>query len=187
MAGTEVVVGRIGRPHGLRGELGVEVRTDEPERRFARGALLRVGEPPSGGPDLPATLAVERTRWHQGRLLVTFAEVGDRTTAESLRNALLSVEVDPTESPSEPDEFYDHQLVGLEVLTTAGRRVGAVAEILHGPGQDLLSVRDGEGEEILVPFVQQIVPEVNLAAGRLLVDELPGLLSPAVEDEEGGA
>ena len=190
MAGTEVVVGRIGKAHGIRGEVSVELRTDEPERRFAPGSVLRTQAPLGGGPhgpDRPATLTVRSTRWHQSRLLVTFEEVRDRNLAEVVRGLLLAVDVDPAESPEDPEEFYDHQLVGLRVVTTTGAAVGELAEVLHGSAQDLLSVRADDGREVLVPFVARLVPEVDLAGGRILVEDVPGLISPAVEDEEGGA
>ena len=190
MTGTEVVVGRIGKAHGIRGEVSVELRTDEPERRFAPGSVLRTQAPLGRGPqgpDRPATLTIRSTRWHQSRLLVTFEEVRDRNVAEAVRGLLLAVDVDPAESPEDPEEFYDHQLVGLRVVTTTGADVGELAEVLHGSAQDLLSVRADDGREVLVPFVARLVPEVDLAGGRILVEDVPGLISPAVEDEEGGA
>lgn len=190
MTGTEVVVGRIGKPHGVRGEVTVETRTDEPERRFADGAVLRTQTPqgtPPHGPGRPAELTVAATRWHQSRLLVTFEEVAGRDAAEAVRGLLLAVEVDPDERPEDPEEFYDHQLVGLRVVTTDGEDVGELVEVVHGPAQDLLSVRAADGREILVPFVAEIVPEVDVPSGRLLVHDVPGLIGPAVEDEEGGA
>ena len=190
MAGTEVVVGRIGKAHGIKGEVSVEPRTDEPERRFAVGSILRTQAPQGRqphGPDRPAALTVRSTRWHQSRLLVTFEEVGDRNAAEAVRGLLLAVEVDPSESPEDPEEFYDHQLVGLRVVSTTGEEVGELAAVMHGPAQDLLSIRAEDGREVLVPFVTELVPEVDLSAGRILVEDVPGLLSPAVEDEEGGA
>lgn len=190
MAGTEVVVGRIGKAHGIRGEVSVELRTDEPERRFAPGARLSTQAPQGGaphGPGRPSMLTVGSTRWHQSRLLVTFEEVDDRTLAEAVRGLLLAVEVDPAESPEDPEEFYDHQLVGLRVVTTSGDPVGELTEVVHGPAQDLLSVRAPDGREILVPFVARLVPEVDVPKGQVVVEDLPGLLTPAVEDEEGGA
>lgn len=188
-AGTEVVVGRIGKPHGVKGELSVELRTDEPERRFAVGAVLRTQSPQGTAPGAarPASLAVKGTRWHQSRLLVTFEEISDRNAAEAVRGLLLAVEIDPAEAPEDPEEFYDHQLVGLRVVTTEGGEVGELAEVVHGTAQDLLSVRTPDGREVLVPFVAALVPEVDVAGGRVVVEDRPGLLAPAVEDEEGGA
>lgn len=190
MAGTEVVVGRIGKPHGVKGEVSVELSTDEPERRFPDGAVLRTRTPQGGaphGPHRPTSLTVRSTRWHQSRLLVTFDEVPDRNVAEAVRGLLLAVEVDPDEKPEDPEEFYDHQLVGLRVVRTDGAEVGELAEVVHGSAQDLLSVKAPDGREILVPFVSELVPEVDVAGGRVVVQDIPGLLTPAVEDEEGGA
>jgi 16S rRNA processing protein RimM len=190
MASTEVVVGRIGKAHGIKGEVSVELRTDEPARRFTDGAVLATqsvqGGPPSG-PGRPQALTVRSSRWHQARLLVTFEEIPDRTAAEAARGLLLAVEVDTEESPEDPEEFYDHQLVGLRAVTTDGAPVGEVVEVVHGSAQDLLSLRAEDGREILVPFVAQLVPEVDVPGGRVVVHDLPGLLTPAVEDEEGGA
>lgn len=190
MTGTEVVVGRIGKPHGVKGEVSVELRTDEPERRFAAGAVLRTQMPQGGAPhgtNRPETLTVGTTRWHQSRLLVCFEGITDRTHAEAIRGLLLAVDVDPDEAPEDPEEFYDHQLVGLRVVTTDGAEVGELVEVVHGSAQELLSVRAPDGREILVPFVTALVPEVDVPGRRVVVEDVPGLLTPAVEDEEGGA
>ena len=167
----QLVVGRIGRPHGLRGELTVQVHTDEPDSRFAAGSVLAT-EPAARGP-----LTVSSARWHSGRLLVSFAGCADRTSAEDLRGTLLvmdSAEVAPAE---DPNEFHDYELIGLDVATVAGEQVGVVADVLH-QGQDLLVIRpDRPGaEEVLVPFVAALVPEVDVKAGRLVIDPPPGLL-----------
>jgi 16S rRNA processing protein RimM len=190
MGSTEVVVGRIGKPHGVKGELSVELRTDEPDRRFADGAVLLTENPRGGaphGPDRPTSLTVGSTRWHQSRLLVSFAEVDDRNRAEAVRGLLLVATVDDSETPQDPEEFYDHQLVGLSVVTTDGAEVGELSEVVHGSAQDLLSIRTPDGREVLVPFVSQLVPTVDVPSGRIVVEDRPGLLTPAVEDEEGGA
>jgi 16S rRNA processing protein RimM len=166
----ELVVGRVGRPHGVRGVVTVEVRTDSPELRFAPGAVL--GTEPSR----PGGLVVAGARRHRGRLLLTFGGVGDRTAAEELRGLLLTVEVVPDERPQDPEEYYDHQLVGL-LVRTATAEVGLVTEVLHLPAQDVLVVRTPAGCDVLVPFVAEIVPEVDLAAGRIRIDPPAGLLS----------
>jgi 16S rRNA processing protein RimM len=163
-----VVVGRIGRPHGIRGEVTVEVRTDEPDERFAPGAVLLV--------DTPAgRLDVERVHWHSGRLLVTFAGVTDRSEAEALRGLLLHVDRDEDASPEDPEEFYDSALVGCRVVTRDGIEVGTVIEVAHLPAQDLL-VLEGAYGEVLVPFVESIVPEVDVVERRIVIDPPAGLL-----------
>jgi 16S rRNA processing protein RimM len=169
----QLVVGRVGRPHGIRGEVSVQVRTDHPDRRFAAGSVLAT-EPADLGP-----LTVVSTRWHSGRLLVTFAGSDSRSEAERLTGTMLVVDSAEVGPPADPDEFNDHDLIGLEVLTTAGDLVGTVKDVLHH-GQDLLVVRPvtGSGEDALVPFVTAIVPEVDLTAGRLVIDPPPGLLGP---------
>jgi 16S rRNA processing protein RimM len=169
---VQLVVARIGRAHGMRGQLTVEVRTDDPERRLAPGATL-LTDPSERGP-----LTITAGQVHSGRLLLTFEGVHDRTGAEALRGTLLIAEIDPDEVPEDPEEFYDHQLEGLDVVTVDGAPVGEVAEMLHLPGQDLISVRRPDGSEVLVPFVAAIVPEVDLEAQRLVIDPPPGLLDP---------
>jgi 16S rRNA processing protein RimM len=171
-----LVVGRIGRAHGIKGEVSVDVRTDEPEARLAPGAVLTT-DPDESGP-----LTIRTGRLHSGRLLLTFDGVDDRTAAEALRGTLLLAEIDPAVSPEDDDEWYDHQLVGLDAVLTDGTVLGTVREVLHLPGHDVLAV-DRSGAEVLVPFVLEIVPQVDIAAGRLVVDPPPGLLS---DDDSGG-
>jgi 16S rRNA processing protein RimM len=167
------VVGRILRPHGLHGEMSVEVRTDDPGERFATGSALGT-DPTEAGP-----LTVTAWRWHAGRLLVSFAEIADRTEAESLRGVWLTVDAAQVPLPEDPDEFHDHQLTGLTVVTVSGELVGIVSDVLHY-GQPLLSVTPAAGTgrtaEVLVPFVAAIAVEVDLAAGKLIIDPPPGLL-----------
>lgn len=168
---VRVVVGRVGRAHGVRGEVGVDVRSDEPDRRFAPGSALVVDG--SG-----RTLVVRSARPHAGRLLVVFEGVDDRTRAEELRGSVLTVDVEPADRPDDPEEFYDHQLVGLAVRTPRGELAGTVTEVLHLPAQDTLSVRTEAGGEVLVPFVSALVPDVDVDAGFVVVDDVPGLLDP---------
>jgi len=170
----QLVVGRIVRPHGVRGELTVDVRTDDPELRLAVGAVLAT-EPAAAGP-----LAVVGNRWHSGRLLLSFAGVDDRTAAENLRGTLLVVDSEDLGDPPDPDEYRDHQLIGLSVVAPGGEQVGTVADVLHH-GQDLLVVAGTgkrAGAEILIPFVSAIVSDVDVPAGLLRVDPPPGLLDP---------
>jgi 16S rRNA processing protein RimM len=166
---VEVVVGVIGRPHGVRGEVAVAPRTDEPERRFHVGAELR-------GEGTDRVLTVESSRAHSGRMLVRFVEAPDRSAVESLKGVRLVVDVAVDERPSEPEEFYDRQLVGLRVIDAGGVAVGRVAVVLHLPGQDLLEI-DTEHGSRLVPFVSALVPEVDLAHGVIRLADVPGLLS----------
>ncbi|MDX6323997.1 MAG: rRNA processing protein RimM [Nocardioidaceae bacterium] len=184
--GDEVVVGRVGRPHGVRGEVTVEPRTDEPERRFAAGAQLRADRPGGGPPPAYSALTVEAIRWHQDRLLVRFRELGDRESAEAARGLVLHVAVRSDERPEDAEEYYDHQLRGLTVLTTDGASAGVVADVLHAGAQDLLVVRRAGRDDALVPFVTALVPEVDLDAGRLWVADRPGLLEPLPDDEPPG-
>ncbi len=157
---VEVVVGIVGRAHGLRGDVTVELRTDEPEVRFAPGSVL-------GCEGLRSRLTLASVRdAAAGRLIVRFAEAPDRTAAESLRGRVLVVEVDPDERPAgdDPEEYYDRQLRGLHVLDVEGQDVGVVADVIHLPSQDLLAVTTDAGER-LVPFVSELVPHIDLAAG----------------------
>jgi 16S rRNA processing protein RimM len=180
--GIEVVVGRIGKPHGVRGEVTVDVRSDEPERRFAVGAQLRA-RPPAGSASGLQSLTVARTRWHQGVLLALFEEIPDRNAAEAARGTLLHVTLDAADSPEDPDEFYAHQLVGLTAYDVDGTRLGEVTALVPGGAQDLLTVRTVDGRDALVPFVRALVPEVDVAGGRVVVADRPGLVAPAEDDE----
>ncbi len=166
---ARVVVGRVGRAHGICGDVSVDVRTDEPDVRFATDAQLIAGSPAD------RILAVASARWHSGRLLVSFVGVTDRAGAEAIRGALLEVDVDPTQVPIDPDEYYDRQLVGLRAVAPDGAVLGSITHVVHLPGHDLLAVRTPSGEERLVPFVTQIVPAVDLPSGQVTVAAPPGL------------
>lgn len=163
-----VVVGRIGRPHGIRGEVTVDPRTDEPDERFAPGAVL-IASTPTG------RLEVVRSHWHSGRLLVTFAGVEDRNAAEDLRGVILEIERDEAEVPDDPEEFYDSALIGCRVSTVDGRDLGEVTEVAHLPAQDLLVVHGPQGE-VLVPFVEEIVPTIDTVGRTVVIDPPPGLI-----------
>lgn len=175
----EVVVGVIGRAHGIRGDVTIDVRTDEPERRFAVGQVLRAEEG-------PRRFTVTAARDHSGRLLVHFAELADRTAAEAARSTVLVADVDPAELPEEEDAYYDHQLVGLSVLAADGSRVGTVRDVLHLPLQDTLEVDTPAGVR-LVPFVAAVVPTVDLEARALHLADVVGLLEDADDDEDPDA
>ena len=160
------MVGVIGRPHGVRGEVFVALRTDEPERRFAPGQRLRAE-------DRSTTYVVASTRNHGDQLLVRFEGLEDRTAVEAVRGTVLIADVDPTERPETEDEFYDRQLVGLRVRRR-DEELGRVVAVLHLPQQDLLEVQTATGVK-LVPFVSALVPEVDLATGTVTVAEVTGL------------
>jgi 16S rRNA processing protein RimM len=168
-----LVVGRIGKPQGIKGEVTVEVRTDAPDTRFADGAVL-LTEPAERGP-----LTVAGSRDQNGRLMVAFAGVSDRNAAELLRDTLLLVDAADLPPIDDPDEFHDVQLVGLTAVLADGTPLGRVGEVLHLPHGDVLVVRREAGPELLVPFVAAIVPEVDLAGGRLVVEPPEGLLDLA--------
>jgi 16S rRNA processing protein RimM len=164
----EVVVGVVGRAHGVRGEVAVSVRTDEPERRFAPGQVLRVE-------DEARVLTVRSARDHSGRLLVAFAEITDRTGAESLRGIRLVTDVPAAELPSAEGEFYDRQLIGLQVRSAESIPLGTVTGVVHLPAQDVLEV-DVDGVIRLVPFVTALVPHVDLLEGYLQLADVAGLV-----------
>lgn len=172
-----LTVGRIGRAHGVKGEATIEVRTDDPDERFAIGAQL-VTEPAERGP-----LTIKSGRVHNGVLLLSFDGVEDRNAVEALRGTLLLADVDLASANETEDDFHDLQLIGMQVITSSGALVGTVTEVIHLPAQDLLAVeRDGD-EEILIPFVREIVPSVDLSAKRITINPPAGLLGE-VSDED---
>jgi 16S rRNA processing protein RimM len=164
-----VVVGRIGRPHGVRGEVTVEVRTDDPDLRFVPGAVFRT-DPVGRGP-----ITVAGVHWHSGTLLLRLEGVESREAAEAVRNTELLVDVADLPEIEDPDSFYDHQLVGLAVRTTDGTVLGEIAVVRH-EAQDLLVVRRPDAGDVLIPFVSAIVPTVDLEGGFVVVDPPEGLL-----------
>ncbi len=127
-------------------------------------------------------LTVASTRWHQSTLLVRFEELTDRTVAESARGLLLHANVPADESPDDPEEYYDHQLVGLAAEDLDGRALGEVTGVLHG-AQDVLQIRTPDGRDTMVPFVSALVPEVDVAGGRVVVADRPGLVAAFPEDD----
>lgn len=179
----DLTVARIGAPHGLRGEVRLDVRTDAPRTRLAVGTVLRT-DPPAAGP-----LTVARIREDRGAWYATFAEVPGRTEAEALRGVALVA------GPSEPEEdaWYAHELVGLAAVLPDGTLVGEVVGLQHAPAHDLLVLLERTGERTLVPLVRAIVPEVDVAAGRVVLDPPGGLLAQvgpteaADEDEDEAA
>jgi 16S rRNA processing protein RimM len=161
----QVIVGTIGRPHGLKGEVTVRPHTDRIEERFEIGIKFAVAT---------KTLTVASRKLVQGRLVVHFVETGDRAEAEALRG--LELWADAAPESLDDEEFNDSTLIGLAAFDPAGNRLGEVVDVEHHASQDLLVVRTAEGER-LVPFVAQLVPEVDPGAGRLVIEPIPGLLS----------
>lgn len=171
-----IIVGVIGRPHGVRGEVAVELRTDEPKRRFAPRQVL-------GEEEGSRLFTVRSVRDHSGRFLVVFAELVDRAAAEAVRGVRLVATVEPDERPAEPGEFYDRHLIGLTATTPDGVELGTVGSVLHLPAQDVLEIQTAAGTR-LVPFVAALVPEVDLDEGRLTVLDVAGLLDDRVDADE---
>jgi 16S rRNA processing protein RimM len=167
----DLVVGRVVKAHGITGEVVVEIRTDDPDTRFAPGTSLR-GKAKDGS---ERRYTVDSARDHGGRLLVRLDGVTDRNAAEAMRGTVFIVDSADLPPIEDPDEYYDHQLEGLRVQTTAGALVGTVAEVLHTPAGELLSVR-AEEREVLVPFVSAIVTSVSLADQLVEIDPPEGLL-----------
>lgn len=167
----DVRVATIASAQGLRGEVMINLTTDSPEDRIFPGATLRT-QPAERGP-----LEVEKVRVHKGRLAVKFRQASDRTQAEALRGTDLLV--DTADIPPEDDAWYRDELTGLAVVDTHGRALGQVCDLTTGDAQDLLHVQC-DGREVLVPFVYEIVPRVDVEAGLVVVDPPGGLF-----DDEG--
>ncbi|AFA73028.1 ribosome maturation factor RimM [Gordonia polyisoprenivorans VH2] len=176
----ELVVGRVAKSHGIRGELVVDVRTDEPQERFARGTTL-LGRLPRGAGE--RTFTVTAAREHSGRLLLSLGEVTDRSAADALRGTLFLIDSSEVDSGDDPDAFYDHELEGVAVSTIDGVAVGVVGSVLHLPANDILVVRTDADREVLVPFVREIVPTVTLDG--IEIDPPPGLIDDAAADAGG--
>jgi 16S rRNA processing protein RimM len=183
-----LVVGQIGKPHGIRGEVSVVVRTDEPEERFTSGSVFitevprdrRVSAGPAAAPgvryEVPKQLVLSSIRWHQGRGIAVFEGIHDRNVAEALRGVYLQVDSADVAPPSDPEEFHDHQLIGLRVVSSDGTDLGAVQRIEHAPASDLIVLAKTGGGTALIPFVTAIVPTVDVVGGRIVVDLPEGLL-----------
>lgn len=166
-----LVVGRIGKPQGIKGEVTVQVRTDDPDARFAAGATL-LTDPAERGP-----LTVAASRWQNGRLMVAFEGVADRNAAEELRETLLQVDARTIPEPEGEDEYHDHVLRGMAAVLVTGEPLGEVVDVLHLPHGDVLVVRRTDnGAEVLVPFVKAMVPVVDVAARRVEIEPPEGLL-----------
>ncbi|MGO0603822.1 ribosome maturation factor RimM [Brevibacterium linens] len=161
----DTVIARLGKPHGIKGEITVEVRTDRPEER------LNLGETFATDPDI-GVLTLKSARWHRDRLLLAFDEVPDRNRAEEIRNTLILAEVDDDED--EADAWYLDDLIGLKVYENDAL-VGEIVDVTNGTAQDLLHMKHADGHVVLVPFVTEIVPDVDIDSGRISVTPPAGL------------
>lgn len=155
-----LLVGRIGRAHGILGEATIEVRTDEPDKRFAVGARVNT--------DKHGDLTIVSGRVHNGILLLGFAGITTRNQIEELRNEMLYSDVDINESTGDEDEYHVLQLIGCIAYLQAGKKFGEVSDVINLPGQDLLAIKTEQGET-LIPFVRQLVPEVDVKNKRMVV------------------
>ena len=164
----KLAVARIGRPHGVKGEVTVETLTDLPEERFFVGAKLECDAANH------RQLEVTRVRVHQGRWMLTFAQIADRTSAERLRNHRLYSEIEIDESDEE-GSYHVEQLRGLRVVDLQGIELGIVTGVSHLPGQDVLHFEKDSGEHML-PMVHDFIEEVDLAGGRIIVKPPEGLM-----------
>ena len=164
----QLVVGRIGRAHGVLGEATIEVQTDDPDIRFQIGNKLTL--------DDGKQLTIRSSRWHNQILLLAFDGVTDRNQIEKLRDQLISSDVDLDSLA--PGEYHFQQLIGCEVFQQNGELIGAVDEIVKLPGQDLLSVNRA-GAQVLIPMVKQIIIEIDVSAKKIVVNPPEGLFDVA--------
>lgn len=190
---TQLRVGRLVKAHGLKGAIKLELYTDDPEGRFTPGATFTL-QVPESSPWHGKPLTVREFRWMNSHPVAFFEGVNDRDSAEELIRAILWIDQDTRSVPAEDDAWFDHQLVGLDVVRD-GTSVGRVIRVDHMPAQDLLIVKTRPDAahgvaEVLVPFVKAIVPEVDIAGGRVVVtppaglfEEIPGDDEAAVADE----
>ncbi|SJM62379.1 16S rRNA processing protein RimM [Actinomycetales bacterium JB111] len=174
----QLTVAVIGAPHALKGEVRLDVRTDDPERRLAVGATIET-EPADAGP-----LTIASHRLDRGATFVRFEGAEDRTAAESLRGVRLVVESDEDEDEDEDDAWYPHELAGLRADHVDGRHIGEVTGLRHAPGHDLLMIKETAGGTTAVPFVSALVPEVDVPGGRVVLDPPRGLLAADPLDDE---
>ncbi len=171
---VELVVGRVAKSHGVKGEVVVDVRTDEPELRFAPNTVLRGRKPREK--EL-TDYTVEAARDHSGRLLLRIEGIATREAADALRGTLFVIDSADVAPSDDPDEFYDHELEGLSVTLADGTPVGTVREVLHSAAGEMLAITAPDEREILVPFVAAIVTSVSVADRVIEIDPPEGLLN----------
>lgn len=167
-------VARIGKPHGIRGEVTAQLFTDEPQERLAPGSVIIRIAGDQTVDRITTLLTVTRQRWNKSVALLSFREINDRDSAEALRGSTLYVEV-PMEEDSDDDGWYSHELAGFACVDSAGEPLGTLKELITGSAQDLLVVTATSGEDVMVPFVEEIVPEVDVENQRIVLTPPPGL------------
>lgn len=194
----KVQVARIGKPHGIRGEVTVQLFTDDPESRCAPGSVLQVEAASREAARLApgGVLEVSSARWNKSVLVLGFAAVADRSAAELLRGSTLWVEAEQ-QAQADDDTWYEHELLELAVVVAAELQaareadrepaaIGRVTGLRTLPAQDLLEIElADDGREALIPFVEEIVLAVDLEAGRIVIEPPPGLLSLGAQQESG--
>lgn len=180
--GERLRVARIGKPHGIRGEVTVQLYTDEPAERLAPGSELLIAPGPDTARRDLTTVTVARQRWNKTICLLAFEEIPDRNGAEALRGSILSVDTSTTEDDDD-EGWYSHELEGMRCVDNTGRIYGTVAELITGPAQDILVVRTSSGAEVMVPFVEELVPEVDTESSEITLNPPLGLFEDTNEAE----
>ncbi len=177
---TQLRVGRLTKAHGLKGAIKVELYTDEPEKRFVPGAIFSL-QVPEDSVWHGKSIELIELRWYNSHPVAFFKDVPDRTVAETLIRAILWVDHDSSVLPDEPEAWYDHQLTGLRAVRD-GVEVGTVVRVDHLPAQDLLVIKTAQ-DEVMVPFVSAIVPEVNIEKGIVTLTPPGGLFEELPDDD----
>jgi 16S rRNA processing protein RimM len=177
---TKLRVGRLVKAHGLKGAIKLELYTDSPDQRFQPGQILEL-QVPETSEWFGKTITVSELRFYNQSPVLFVEGIEDRSKAETLIKAILLIETETDILPEEPEAWYDHQLVGLKALV-GQESVGTVIRVDHMPAQDLLAIETANGE-VLVPFVKQIVPEVDIKSGQLVLTPPEGLFE--VNQEAG--
>lgn len=172
-----LVIGKLRRPHGLRGELLMEVITDFPER-IQPGVIVYAG-------DAHQPLRVQKRRLHNDGLLIAFEGVMDSEKIQELRNCLVYVRID--DRPNLPQgDYYHHQILGLNVVDENGAPLGRVVEILETGANDVLVIAQEEKNgNFLLPYIDSVVRSIDLIGGRITVHLLPGIVSESQQNQAG--
>ncbi len=179
---VELRIARLVKAHGLKGGLKLELYTDDPELRFKPGAVLSL-QVPTDSPWFGRTLVVRELRFYNAQAVAFFEGIDDRTEAEALVKAILWVSDDVDARPQEDDAWFDHQLVGLAVWRD-GHEIGRIVRVDHLPSQDLLAIEVTTGEEVLLPFVKQFVPEVDVDNAKVTITPPGGLFEDGTVEGE---